>query len=183
MRLTCAGWYATPNSRLITFATREQVHRLPRKPKLSAPRLSKPGISCRASVLKRRGAPGDLRFPSAAGPPSLPALIHWLTAPLVTPRASAISFCRQPAWKSAQARLRRSSFQLFGCFFSMWPMKPQLSDFRKGQCLHSSLRALSAGSDLLTTFGLILDPKNSPTLGQAQSPGVQGGSKFRKPAS
>jgi len=75
----------------------------------------------------------DFRALSAASPPSLPALIHWLTAPLVTPNASAICFCGQPAWYNTQARIRRSSFQLLGSFLAMRPIKPQFSVIRKGQ--------------------------------------------------
>ena len=133
MRLTCAGWYLTPNSRSITLATRGQVQTSPRNPKLSAPCANKSGICWRSAVLKRRGAPGLGRSRSAASPPSRTRLIHWLTAPLVTPRAAAISFCFQPAWYKAQARLRRSSFQLVDGFFLMWPIKPQFSYICKDQ--------------------------------------------------
>lgn len=75
----------------------------------------------------------DFRALSAASPPALPALIHWLTAPLVTPIASAICFCGQPAWYNTQARLRRSSFQLLDAFLAMRPIKPQFSNFSKDQ--------------------------------------------------
>ena len=108
IRLTCAGWYCTPNSRWMTWATREQVHSSPRNPKLSAPRSNNSGSFSRSTWLKRNGAPDLGRSWSVASPPSLPRLTHWLTAPLVTPMASAISFCSQPAWYKAHARLRRS---------------------------------------------------------------------------
>jgi hypothetical protein len=41
-------------------------------------------------------------------------LIHWLTAPALTPRAAAISFCFQPCWCNSHARRRRPSRQSAG---------------------------------------------------------------------
>ena len=43
-------------------------------------------------------------------------LSHWLTAPLVTPSASAIRFCCQPIFESSRARSRRPSRQFVGEF-------------------------------------------------------------------
>src|ERR687892_372432 len=40
---------------------------------------------------------------------------HWLTAPLDTPRASAMRCWCHPSWNSSQARRRRPSRQLVAC--------------------------------------------------------------------
>jgi hypothetical protein len=66
IRLTWAGWYCTPNSALMTQATRSQVHTSPRKPTTSAPsrRISSRRMS---SASPSRGiAPGGLRSRSAS---------------------------------------------------------------------------------------------------------------------
>ena len=49
------------------------------------------------------------------GPWALVRLSHWLTAPLVTPKAAAMRCCGQP-WNSSQARRRRPSCQLVACW-------------------------------------------------------------------
>ena len=133
MRLTWAGWYRTPNSRSINLPTRAQVHSSPRNAKLSGPLASKPESFWRSAALKRIGAPDLGCSVSPASPPSLPRLIHWLTAPWLTPRASAMSFCFQPVWYKAQARLRRSSFQLVVLSFALWPIRPHFSYLCKDQ--------------------------------------------------
>jgi len=133
IRLTWAGWYFTPNSRWITLATREQVHSSPRNPKLSAPRSRMSGSFWRSALLKRKGRPDLGCSWRAASPPSWPRLIHWLTAPLVTPNASAISFCIQPVWYKVQARLRRSVFQFVDLSFTMWSIRPRFNYLCKDQ--------------------------------------------------
>jgi hypothetical protein len=50
------------------------------------------------------------------GPPALARRSHWLTAPLVTPRASAMRCWVQPFWNSSQARRRRPSHQFVACW-------------------------------------------------------------------
>jgi hypothetical protein len=47
----------------------------------------------------------------ACTPSSLARFIHWLTAPSVTPRASAISVCFQPCSFNSKARKRLPSRQ------------------------------------------------------------------------
>jgi hypothetical protein len=58
-------------------------------------------------------APLGGRVNKACGPPPACALlIHWLTAPCVTPKASAIRFWVQPScWYNSKARNRRPSRQ------------------------------------------------------------------------
>jgi hypothetical protein len=59
---------------------------------------------------------GGLQWRRAWGPWALAQLSHWLTAPLRTPRASAMRCCGQPSWNSSQARRRRPSRQLVACW-------------------------------------------------------------------
>src|SRR5919106_3744975 len=59
--------------------------------------------------------PGGLRWCGAWGPSALARLSHWLTAPLDTPRASAMRCWCHPSWNSSQARRRRPSRQLVAC--------------------------------------------------------------------
>ena len=47
-------------------------------------------------------------------PPSLALRAHSLTAPFVTPRASATSCCFQPRWRTSHPRSRRPSLQSLG---------------------------------------------------------------------
>jgi hypothetical protein len=49
-------------------------------------------------------------------PSSLARFIHWLTAPSVTPKASAISDCFQPRSFNSKARKRLPSRQLVACW-------------------------------------------------------------------
>jgi len=111
MRLTWDRWYETPKVRRMTWAIRPQVQMSPLKPKASAPRFSSWGMCALYRVLRRDGAPVGLRRLSASTPPSLARFTHWLTAPLLTPNASAMSFCFHPACFSSQPRSRRPSRQ------------------------------------------------------------------------
>lgn len=114
MRETWAGWYTTPNSHSMTFATRAHVHTFPRKPYASAPWVSKSGSSVRCGIVSLVGPPGRGRAYNASTPLASTADIHWLTAPLVTPNTSAISCWLQPACLRSRARNRRASFQSRG---------------------------------------------------------------------
>src|SRR3989304_5281355 len=110
-RPTWAGWYLTPNSRWISQATPGCVHTSSRKPKCRAPLASSPGSFSICSSLSFGVGPGAGLLRSASPPPSLARFSHWLTAPSLTPRASAISFCFQLFCFSSQARRRRASRQ------------------------------------------------------------------------
>jgi hypothetical protein len=116
---TCWGVYATLNSRLMTSATRGRVHTSPRNPYASAPLANKVGSSANCSSLSRRFGPPALRLYSALTPALLALLSHWLTAPGVTPKASAILLCFHPCCLSSQARSRRASRQSCGFLFAM----------------------------------------------------------------
>src|ERR687892_748673 len=59
--------------------------------------------------------PGGWRWCRAWGPSALARLSHWRTAPLDTPRASAMRCWCHPSWNSSQARRRRPSRQLVAC--------------------------------------------------------------------
>jgi len=122
MRLTWAGWYRTPSSPWISLATRGFVHTAPRNPKASAPFASIFTNRRRSAWLSRTGRPVLGGVFRASTPPSWARLIHWLTAPRVTPNASAISFCCQPDSCKAQARFRRSTFQSVFSFGVMNPI-------------------------------------------------------------
>jgi hypothetical protein len=131
IRPTCPGEYVTPNSRRMTAATRLRVHTSPRKPYACAPFSNKAGILLFCAWLNRDLAPGAGRRLSASfPPPSRARFIHWLTAPGVTPSASAISFCFQPCCLSSHARRRRysrtslvSSVSFMGLFYPVSPRK------------------------------------------------------------
>src|SRR3990172_210948 len=112
----CDSPYVTPKRRWMTAATRARVHTSPRNPQCSAPWASKAGSCCTCSAFKRGLGPPPLRLRSASTPSVFAFLSHWLTAPLLTPSASAISFCFQPFCFSSQARNRRASRQSFGWF-------------------------------------------------------------------
>lgn len=113
-RDTCALWYRTPNSRLITAAIRPQVHTSPRKPYASAPWRSKSGSCCNSAAVNSGGRPVCGRAAKAFTPSRSTMCNHWLTAPLLTPNAVAIACERQPACFNSQARRRRASFQSWG---------------------------------------------------------------------
>jgi hypothetical protein len=78
--------------------------------------------------------------------PSTPScsarFIHWLTAPLLTPNARAMSSrCLQPSCLSSHARRRRPSRQSVAFWldgvFSIWLMIPEFSCFRRDQSVHA----------------------------------------------
>jgi hypothetical protein len=79
------------------------------------PKTVRFGSSCQklgqfgALLLAEEGVEGLCLKPST--PSSLARFIHWLTAPSVTPRASAISVCFQPRSFSSKARKRLPSRQ------------------------------------------------------------------------
>jgi len=95
-RATWDLWDDTPNSHSSTFLTRGQVQMSPRNPYASAPCDNSSGISHFSSGVSSGGRPVCGRAKSAALPLTKLAAIHWLTAPFVTPKAPAISFCFQP---------------------------------------------------------------------------------------
>src|SRR5918999_6616119 len=130
MRPTWEGWYWTPKWRRIIWATLGWVQTSPRKPKAGGPwaKSSSNWSPCWWVNLGRR--PGGLRWPRAWGPSALARLSHWLTAPLVTPRAAAMRCWGQPSWNSSQARRRRPSRQLVACW-------------ERSTLIHSSMPALS----------------------------------------
>ena len=135
-RPTCSMLYVTPNSRLITARTRARVHTSPRNPYASGPCASNSG-KCWSCPAESRGfGPPPFRLRSAASPPSLTAVNHWLTAPDVTPSASAIRVWFHPFCFSSQARNRRASRQslkVFGisCLLSIPRVYHRLSVFRR----------------------------------------------------
>ena len=103
---------AHPRSvRLITSATRLAVQTSPRNPYASAPLANKAGICAFCSAVNRGLTPLGGCALRASSPPSRPRLIQWLTAPSLTPKAAAMSFCCQPSSSSFHARFRRSSRQ------------------------------------------------------------------------
>ena len=106
-RPTCSMLYVTPNSRLITAWTRAQVHTSPRNPYASGPCASNSGKRWSCPSESRGFGPPPFRLRSAASPPSLTAVNHWLTAPDVTPSASAIRAWLHPFCFNSQARNRR----------------------------------------------------------------------------
>lgn len=106
---TCCRQCFTPNSRSKTAATRRRFHTSPRNPYASAPFAKRAGICCFCCLLSCAFRPGCFRAARAFSPFSRPRLSHWLTAPSVTPSASAISRCFQPFFFRSQARRRRIS--------------------------------------------------------------------------
>src|SRR5215204_3775623 len=94
------------------MATLSQVHTSPLKPCASAPCANSSANFARWSSLRRDGAPGGGLCFKPSAPSSLARFIHWLTAPSVTPRASAICVCFQPRSFNSKARKRLPSRQL-----------------------------------------------------------------------
>ncbi len=80
----------------MTSATRALVHTAPMKPCASALRASRSGMVARCSAVSRGALPGNGRRRNASRPPSRVAFSHWLTAPRVTPSASAMRIAFQP---------------------------------------------------------------------------------------
>src|SRR6266566_5156480 len=107
----------------MTSATRRAVQTSPRKPYVSAPFAKSWGICAFCSSVKRGFIPCGGCALRASTPCSRPRLSQWLTAPSLTPRATAMSFCFQPCSFKLQARLRRSSRQ---SAFLGAPMPPSL---------------------------------------------------------
>src|ERR671917_703777 len=126
MRPTWAGSYETPNRSRIRVATLGWVQTSPWKPKASAPWARSSSSWPRCSGERRGPGPGGGRWRKPATPSSLTRFRHWLTAPWVTPRASAISCCFQPFWCSSQARRRRPSRQLVAWLDKVLSMEPRL---------------------------------------------------------
>src|SRR5919106_4754084 len=126
MRPTWEGSCETPNRSWIRATTLGWVHTSPWKPKASAPRARSSKSWSRCAADRRGMAPGGGRWRKPATPPSLARFSHWLTAPWVTPKASAIACCFQPFWCSSQARRRRPSLQLVAWLDSIFSMEPSL---------------------------------------------------------
>ena len=79
-----------PNSSSMTFRTRFRVQTSPRNPKCFGPFSRSSGsLSVRSSSESFGGRPGRGEVLSAFLPSSRAFFIHWLTAPSLTPRASA----------------------------------------------------------------------------------------------
>src|SRR6266487_5817328 len=95
----------------MTTVTRLAVHTSPRKPYASAPLANNAGSCAFCSALSRGFTPWGGCALRASIPPARPRLSHWLTAPSLTPKATAMSFCFHPCSFRFQARLRRSSRQ------------------------------------------------------------------------
>lgn len=108
-RRTWPGWYRTPNSSSMTRAIREHVHNSPENPNAFGPRSR--SARRRDDCWSERRLPCPIRDLDNSGsfPPSRFILSHWLTAPWVTPSASAIATCVQPWSESSTARSRRHS--------------------------------------------------------------------------
>src|SRR5919106_1651954 len=104
-----------PEKRRMTWVTLGWVHTSPRKPKAWGLWTSNSSnwSGCWWVNLDLRA--GGLRWCRAWGPSALARLSHWLTAPLDTPRASAMRCWCHPSWNSSQARRRRPSRQLVAC--------------------------------------------------------------------
>src|SRR5918992_3707892 len=116
MRPTWEGWYWTPKWRRMTWATLGWVHTSPRKPKAWGPWVKSSSNWSRCWWVNLDLRPGGLRWCRAWGPSALARQSHWLTAPLDTPRASAMRCWGQASWNSSQARRRRPSRQLVACW-------------------------------------------------------------------
>jgi hypothetical protein len=116
MRPTWEGWYWTLKWRRMTWATLGWVQTSPPKPKADGPWASNSSSCSRCWWANLGRRPGDLQWRRAGGPWALARLSHWLTAPLVTPKASAMRCCGHPSWNSSQARRRRPSRQLVACW-------------------------------------------------------------------
>ena len=96
-----------------------------------APRARSSGSLARSSSLRRALAPGGGLCLRASTPSSFARFIHWLTAPLLTPKARAISCCFQPSCLSSHARSRRPSRQSVASWLdSVFPMRLTISKFR-----------------------------------------------------
>src|SRR5918992_2552781 len=131
MRPTWEGSYETPNRSRIRTATLGWVQTSPWKPKDSAPWARSSSSWPRCSGDSRGGAPGGGRGCKPSTPPSRARFSHWLTAPWVTPRASAISRWFQPFWCSSQARKRPPTRQLVAWLDKVFSMESSLPNPRQ----------------------------------------------------
>jgi hypothetical protein len=116
-------WYDTWNSRRMTSPTRLQVQNSPRNPYRAAPWDNNSGKRAFSSAVSFGTAPRRGRACSPALPSCATRFIHWLTAPLVTPKTSATSSCVQPSCLSSNACHRRCSCHatIGDCFGSTSP--------------------------------------------------------------
>jgi hypothetical protein len=130
----------------MSTATLSHVHTSPLKPCASAPRANSLGNLARCSSLRRDGAPGGGLCLKASAPSSLARFIHWLTAPSLTPRASAISDCFQPRSFNSKARKRLPSRQLMAWLDSVFSIVgfviPMYLDLYAEICKDRALRGL-----------------------------------------
>src|SRR5512138_2559676 len=95
----------------MTFFTLRHVHTSPRNPYVSAPWESKSGIIRFWLSTNSAGRPGGESSCRLCSPWALAFRNHWLTVPLLTFSAIAISDCFQPLFFSFKAWKRRCSFQ------------------------------------------------------------------------
>ena len=154
----------------MTFRTRFRVQTSPRNPKCSGPFSRSSGsLSVRSSSESFGGRPGRGEVLSASLPPSRAFFIHWLTAPSLTPRASAMSVCFQPSCFNSKARKRRASRQSGGvgsivraCFVREQRFSTQ--DTKLYALTHTSVKEISRGrsfsvsiSVAMTVLKLVVD--------------------------
>ena len=97
MRPTWEGWYLTPKWRRMSSATLGWVQTSPRKPKADGPWASSSSSCSRCWWVNLEWRPGGLQWRRAWGPWALARLSHWLTAPLLTPKAAAMRCWGQPS--------------------------------------------------------------------------------------
>src|SRR3712207_1428360 len=90
-----------------------------REPQLLVPEARVVSSAAAPHSLRRGRAPGaGRRFRASTPPPSRARFIHWLTAPLLTPRASAICCWDHPSCLSSKALKRLPSRQSVASFES-----------------------------------------------------------------
>ena len=130
----------------------------PRKPYASVPRSNSSGSLSRCSSLKRDCGPGGgLRIRSST-PSSFAVFIHWLTAPLVTPKASAISRYFQPLRLSSKVLRRRPSRQSVAWLDSLFSVRSlsrslgasaEISSYSRSECSQDEPRRLGPVANAL----------------------------------
>ena len=108
-------------------------------------------------------------LPARASPP------HRLTAPLESPRASAMSFRCQPFWNSSQARRRRASFQLAGGSTALLRLAPTVTQFDNRSSISKSIRPATQPAPAARTPA----PNRPPAQLTAIPPPVKRTSPFR----
>ncbi len=111
-RPPCTVEYRPPNSRSLRVATRAGVQMSPRKPTCSAPFSNSAGNRPSCSSFSRAAGPPPRRVYNPSSPPASARLTPWLTAPSLSPSASAMSFCFHPLPFSSHAHQRLISRQL-----------------------------------------------------------------------